>query len=267
MVALLAPAGGNLLQECTGSLVRVTGSTGYVLTAAHCCNSHVPDTVVASSNYTVGGQYVGAGTPVPPVYRVVPGSVYYDSLYAQDSGLDHDFCMMQFSGASTSLATLTLPSTSDGLALGASIQHIGYGVTESGANADRRAEPTHDRPAAHTARRSALSQGEKFPDRPRHLRRRLGRAVAPPRVGRAIVAGHRRGAVLRERGIVRADHLRRRGARIVGDGDGWVHLELPRGNPDRRRRRVRPPTPATNTWVVALLAAILLLAGRRAAAY
>jgi hypothetical protein len=138
VVALLSPVGTTQIQECTGSVVQVKGGNGYVLTAAHCCNKYPPTVVVLSSSYVVGEQYVGGTPPQPPAYAVVPGSVYYDGLYSQHSGVDHDFCMMRFSGAQAGTATLALPSTSDGLSLGASIQHVGYGVTESGANPNRR---------------------------------------------------------------------------------------------------------------------------------
>ena len=99
VVALLSPVGTTQLQQCTGSVVRVSGGQGTVLTAAHCCNTFIPTVVVAASSYVGGKQSLGGGTPQPPSYAVVPGSVYYDALYAQDSGLDHDFCMLAFSGA------------------------------------------------------------------------------------------------------------------------------------------------------------------------
>jgi hypothetical protein len=131
VVAVLAPVGTTELQECTGSIVQVTGSTGYVLTAAHCCNMYIPTVVVAATDYTVGETYLCGGTPVPPVYSVVPESVYHDARYA-DPGTDYDFCMLKFSGATKEMATLALPSsTSDGLQVGSAAEHLGYGETES----------------------------------------------------------------------------------------------------------------------------------------
>src|SRR5580692_3513893 len=82
VVAVLSPAGGTELQECSGSIVHVAGGIGYVLTAAHCCNMYPPSVVVAASDYSLGEQYVSGGTPVPPVYPVVASSVKYDSLYS-----------------------------------------------------------------------------------------------------------------------------------------------------------------------------------------
>ncbi|HXX70326.1 MAG TPA: trypsin-like serine protease [Polyangiaceae bacterium] len=129
VVAVLAPVGTTELEECTGTIVQVENGNGFVLTAAHCCNTYVPTVIVASENYAVGEQYVLGGTPVPPVYGVVPSSVYYDALY---DGADHDFCMLQFSGATTSTPTIALPSSSgDGLELGSAVEHVGYGETQT----------------------------------------------------------------------------------------------------------------------------------------
>jgi hypothetical protein len=137
VVSVLAPVGSSSLQECTGSIVAVTNGTGYVLTAAHCCNTYVPTLVVAASDYSVGEAYLGGGTPAPPVYSVVRGSVFYDANY---TGNDHDFCLLQFAGATPSTPTLALPtSANDGLALGAEVEHVGFGMTEtSTTNSGRR---------------------------------------------------------------------------------------------------------------------------------
>jgi hypothetical protein len=137
VVAVLSLVGSSSLQECSGSLVQVTSTTGYVLTAAHCCNTHVPTIVVASSDYTVGESYLLGGTPSPPVYSVVPGSVFYDAQY---TGADHDFCMLKIAGAAAHMATLALPTSSgDGLALNEPIEHVGFGITDANAtNSGRR---------------------------------------------------------------------------------------------------------------------------------
>jgi len=130
VVALLSPVGTTELQECSGSIVAVTGGQGYVLTAAHCCNTHPPTIVVASNDYTVGEAYLSGGVPTPPVYGVVPGSVYYDASY--DSAGGHDFCMLKLAAAGAGLATLALPtSTSDGLQLDSQVEHVGFGITDA----------------------------------------------------------------------------------------------------------------------------------------
>jgi hypothetical protein len=136
VVSVLAPVGTQSLQECSGSLVGVTSGTGYVLTAAHCCNTFTPSIVVAGNDYSVGEAYLSGAAPSAPAYAVVPGSVYYDAQYA---GADHDFCMLEFSGASAGMATLALPtSASDGLAIGTHIEHVGFGMTDTNTTNSRR---------------------------------------------------------------------------------------------------------------------------------
>jgi secreted trypsin-like serine protease len=139
VVALLSPVGTSELQECSGSIVAVTGGEGYVLTAAHCCNTYPPTIVVASNDYAAGEAYLSGGVPAAPVYGVARGSVYYDASYDNAGG--HDFCMLRFAGAGTGLATLELPtSASDGLQLGSQVEHVGFGLTEATAmNTQRRA--------------------------------------------------------------------------------------------------------------------------------
>jgi hypothetical protein len=157
VVAVLSPVGTDSLQECTGSLVQVTAGEGYVLTAAHCCNTYLPTVVVASTDYTAGEAYLDTGTPTPPSYRVVPGSVYYDALY---TGPDHDFCMLKFSGAGAGMATLALPpASSDGLVAGSSIEHVGYGFTESSNTNSRRRTGTDTVDQGLTSLVLAFSQG------------------------------------------------------------------------------------------------------------
>jgi hypothetical protein len=130
VAAVLSPVNSSEFQECTGSIVAVTGGQGYVLTAAHCCNAFVPTVVVASSDYSTGEAALGGATPVPPVYGVVPGSVYYDAQY--DGAGGHDFCLLKFAGAGAGVATLALPaSSSDGLQVGSQVEHIGFGITDS----------------------------------------------------------------------------------------------------------------------------------------
>jgi hypothetical protein len=133
VVAVLAPVGSTELEECGGSIVQVKGGRGYVLTAAHCCNVYVPTIVVVSNDYSVGEPYLSGGTPVPPVYAVVAGSVYYDAQYTPSAPFpDHDFCMLKFSGATGNTPVLALPSSSgDGLALGSTVEHVGFGITET----------------------------------------------------------------------------------------------------------------------------------------
>jgi hypothetical protein len=132
VVGVLANAGGGSYSACSGTVVQVKNGQGYVLTAAHCCNMGSPTIVVMANDYSVGEPYLGGGNPAPPVFKVVAGSVFYDTQY---DGQDHDFCMLKFSGAtaSTPVIPVALPGQ-DGLVLGVMVEHVGFGITDNNQN-------------------------------------------------------------------------------------------------------------------------------------
>src|SRR5262249_47169080 len=109
------------------TIVKVSGGLGYVLTAAHCCNSITPSLLVMSDDYFVALPFVGRLAPLPPVSPVTSGSVYFDSAY---DGTVHDFCMLTFS-APAGTPSIPIPSGADGLSLGTQLEHVGYGDTDS----------------------------------------------------------------------------------------------------------------------------------------
>jgi hypothetical protein len=124
--------------ECSGSIVQVASGVGTVLTAAHCCGGDssapnlVPSIVVIDSDYGPYENEIGNANPSPPAYPVVTGSVQWDQQY---NGNDHDFCMLQFSGAPPSTPTLALPTSSDdGLSVGVKVEYVGFGATSGSAN-------------------------------------------------------------------------------------------------------------------------------------
>jgi hypothetical protein len=131
VVALLGNAGGGSFDECSGTIVQVKNGSGYVLTAAHCCNMTQPGLVVMSSDYTVGENYLGGGTPAPPVYAVTAGSVWYDSKY---DGQEYDFCMLQFAAPANAAVIPVAQPGDDGLSLNVEVEHVGYGVTDTTTN-------------------------------------------------------------------------------------------------------------------------------------
>ena len=144
VVAILADAGGNSFDECSGSIVQVKNGVGYVLTAAHCCggeptNPNIsPSIIVEASDYGPYEADIGNSNPAAPAYPVIPGSIAWDKGYTTSNQLAYDFCMLQFSGASASTPVLNLPtSTSDGLSVGVSVEYVGFGITsetQSGMN-------------------------------------------------------------------------------------------------------------------------------------
>ena len=142
VVALVIDAGGGYISSCSGTVVKVANGQGYVLTAAHCCNEGAPGIVVMANDYGNYAQQLFNPNPSPPVYKVVPGSVYYDAAYNQ---YDHDFCMLKFSGATASTPTIKLPTGSpDGLANGTAIEHVGYGMTNTNSNNSQRRTGTNN---------------------------------------------------------------------------------------------------------------------------
>jgi MYXO-CTERM domain-containing protein len=102
--------------ECSGTIIHVASSTGYVLTAAHCCTAQNPPVVVRQGNSYVSGytQYNVTG------YKAHPGY----------NGQIDDFCVVKFGGASA--ATPVIPAMSpaqDSLHAGSVVDFVGYGIT------------------------------------------------------------------------------------------------------------------------------------------
>jgi hypothetical protein len=123
----------NSFGACSGSIVKVASGVGYVLTAAHCCGGDPqsagmrPNIVVAADDYENYEQDLGNPHPAAPAYAVVASSVKFDQAY---NGNDHDFCMLQFTGAPATMPTVKLPTATDGLTLGAAVEFVGFGDTQ-----------------------------------------------------------------------------------------------------------------------------------------
>ena len=103
--------------ECTGTMFLVNGSTGYALTAAHCCTpQEAPQQVIQGDDYN--SQQV---------------TVYNVTAYKADPSYDqntHDFCVVQFAGASPNTPTIPLMTKAlDSLHQGSVVEFVGYGVT------------------------------------------------------------------------------------------------------------------------------------------
>lgn len=102
---------------CTGTVVKLSGSTGFVLTAAHCCTAQDPPQQVWTG--------VDYNNPTN-AYNVVPGSVTPDPLY---NGQTHDFCMLKFSGAPPNMPVIpAMMPAEDNLQVGTSVEFVGYGI-------------------------------------------------------------------------------------------------------------------------------------------
>ncbi len=105
--------------ECTGTVLQVKGTTGYVLTAAHCCPANdLPVQVVIGPNYFTGASH-----------EVVTGSVVADPCYQDYAGSTDDVCMLKFKNAAGVPTIPAMTPQTDNLVTGTSITYIGYGLT------------------------------------------------------------------------------------------------------------------------------------------
>ncbi len=116
---------------CTGTVLQVKGTTGYVLTAAHCCPANnLPLEVVIGPDYSTGD-----GHPV------VAGSVVSDPCYQDYAGSTDDVCMLKFANAAGVPTIPAMTPQTDNLVTGTSITYVGYGLTAAppnGGNSVRR---------------------------------------------------------------------------------------------------------------------------------
>ncbi|MEP7125676.1 MAG: MYXO-CTERM sorting domain-containing protein [Byssovorax sp.] len=126
VVAVLAPD-----FECSGTVLQVKGTTGYVLTAAHCCPANdLPIEVVVGPDYTTGISH-----------PIVPGSIVKDPCYQDYPGSTDDVCMLKFKNATGVPTIPPMTPQSDTLAVGTPITYVGYGITAAppgGGNSLRR---------------------------------------------------------------------------------------------------------------------------------
>ncbi len=116
--------------SCTGTIVAVSGMTGYVLTAAHCANMKV---VAITTDY--GECFGGAPGPDCTAIFAVDEQIYYPTWTGELDG--NDFSMLRFLGASPTTPIIPAAGSEDGVALSTSTDVVGFGQTESGDNTRR----------------------------------------------------------------------------------------------------------------------------------
>ncbi len=116
---------------CSGSVVAVKGTYGFLLTAAHCVlgepNKGIP-APTASDLVVVQGNDAQTSNIVYPVvdFKANPG-------YASSGNKLYDFAMVKFNGAGSSTPTMKmLTSSLDNLKAGSPVEFVGYGITSSG---------------------------------------------------------------------------------------------------------------------------------------
>jgi len=105
---------------CTGTIVSTKGTTGYVLTAAHCCESDSPPTQVR----------IGADFRAAKVYQVK--SVLAHASYTGSPGSSYDFCMVSFNDSDGNMKVIpALPPELNTVKAGDTLDAVGYGRTET----------------------------------------------------------------------------------------------------------------------------------------
>ncbi|WP_394831229.1 trypsin-like serine protease [Pendulispora rubella] len=105
---------------CTGTIVSTKGNTGYVLTAAHCCESDSPPKQVR----------IGADFRAAKVYTVKKYLAH--ASYTGSAGSSYDFCMVSFDDGDGNMKVIpALPPELDNVKVGDTLDAVGYGRTES----------------------------------------------------------------------------------------------------------------------------------------
>jgi hypothetical protein len=121
---------------CSGTVVKVKGTCGYVLTAAHCCQSIEGHLKPLSISF-------GADASHPTSHKpVIEGSVRTDPAYTPGHepdpfhprpphGWRHDFCVFQFKADPGTPSISPLPLAEDTLSDPDPLDIVGYGRTGS----------------------------------------------------------------------------------------------------------------------------------------
>ena len=114
--------GGNA--ACSGTLIHVNGSFGYVLTAGHCTN--MTDIVYIPAGHS------SYNDPAAQQFTVDQDTP--DPQWTGSPQNGHDFRILRFSGANASLTVVPAASNPDGLSPGTIVDISGFGLTQSPPN-------------------------------------------------------------------------------------------------------------------------------------
>jgi hypothetical protein len=124
------PDNQGYFASCSGTIIKVSGTTGYVLTAAHCCagDSEDPWMVLQGNDYeSPDAQYMVTDVSAHPGYN----------------GHTKDFCMVRFTGANGGTPFIpAMTPAQDDLQAGDVVEFVGYGVTD-GPNGDYNTKRMH----------------------------------------------------------------------------------------------------------------------------
>lgn len=116
---------GQYIEQCSGTLIAVNGSYGYILTAHHC----------------EGMQYIKFGTNAPQQLDQPDFQVEQDfphPMYGGQAGDAHDLRILRFVGANANMTVVPPASNPDGVTTQTMVDISGYGLTENGDSTTRR---------------------------------------------------------------------------------------------------------------------------------
>jgi hypothetical protein len=146
VLAELQLLGGNMAYACSGTTIAQSGSSAYLLTAAHCVveqdammNILKPVTVVATSSLVVlpGPDWQ---TSLSQGHRYAVSQISVAPGYDGAAGSPRDLAVVRFTSPSSLPVIPILEAADDDLAAGDTLTLVGYGVTETGGpNSLRRA--------------------------------------------------------------------------------------------------------------------------------
>lgn len=136
---------------CTGTIIGKNGSTGYVLTAAHC----TADLVIETADYD------DCSTPGACIVHNVTGTVTHPSWIKKASSLE--FQVLTIDGVDANTPVVPIAHDPDGLALGTMIELSGYGYS-NGPNGvlDNLHQRQHTTTTIHTLTPNGLPEGVAF---------------------------------------------------------------------------------------------------------
>ncbi|MFO0660172.1 MAG: S1 family peptidase [Polyangiaceae bacterium] len=127
VVALSVVDNTGSFYSCSGTIVKVSGATAWVLTAAHCLeDGGIPAQV-----------FVGADSYASDVKVFAVDRFASDPNYASDAegNLTHDFALLRFQGATSTLQVIPpMTPEQDSLVAGSHVTFVGYGATDTDPN-------------------------------------------------------------------------------------------------------------------------------------
>jgi hypothetical protein len=117
---------------CSGTVIAVSGTYGYFLTAAHCVlgepSQGIPAPTVSDLELIQGNNVQDQSDVVYPVVDFKA-----DPSYQSGNQAVYDFAMVKFNGAGSSTPTMpVLTAALDNLQAGSAVQFVGYGITSAG---------------------------------------------------------------------------------------------------------------------------------------